>query len=153
MENGDDGNGEEYAIKCIDRARLKPDEIRALMDEVSILTSLRECDHIIRLYDHFDEPPSNFYLIMERMTGGELFDRIVQKSHYNEREARTTCRILLEAVGYCHYRRVAHRDLKPENLLLMSETDDMSIKIADFGFAKVVTRPRSLRTQCGTPVR
>ncbi|KAL3816468.1 hypothetical protein ACHAXA_009893 [Cyclostephanos tholiformis] len=146
----DDDDGE-YAIKCIDRRRLKEGDILALMDEVSILTSLRECDHIIRLYDHFDEPPDNFYLIMERMGGGELFDRIVQKSHYNEREARLTCRILLEAVGYCHMKKIAHRDLKPENLLLMSEVDDMSIKIADFGFAKVVRGPRSLRTQCGTP--
>ena len=46
----------------------------------------------------------------------------------------------------------AHRDLKPENLLLSSITDDMSIKLADFGFAKVVDRPNSLTTQCGTPV-
>ena len=63
-----------------------------------------------------------------------------------------TCKILLEAVDYCHERRVAHRDLKPENLLLRSETDDSSIKIADFGFAKIVKSPQSLKTQCGTPV-
>ena len=44
------------------------------------------------------------------------------------------------------------RDLKPENLLLRSLTDDMSIKLADFGFAKVVKEPNSLTTQCGTPV-
>ncbi len=89
---------------------------------------------------------------METMYGGELFDRIVQKSYYNEKEARATCTILLEAIAYCHDRRVAHRDLKPENLLLRSETDDSSIKIADFGFAKVVRAPQSLKTQCGTPV-
>merc|ERR1711966_159928 len=73
------------------------------------------------------------------------------KSYYNEKEARMTCKILLEAVNYCHSRKVAHRDLKPENLLLRSETDDSSIKIADFGFARVVKRPQSLTTQCGTP--
>ena len=89
---------------------------------------------------------------METMYGGELFDRIVTKSYYNEKEARMTCKILLEAIDYCHERRVAHRDLKPENLLLRSETDDSSIKIADFGFAKIVRSPQSLKTQCGTPV-
>jgi len=83
--------------------------------------------------------------------GGELFDRIVEKSYYNEKEARATCRILLEAVGYCHEHSVAHRDLKPENLLLLSKEDDSSIKIADFGFAKIVEGRGSLKTQCGTP--
>lgn len=81
-----------------------------------------------------------------------MFDRIVQKSYYNEKEARGVCRIVLEAIAFCHDNRVAHRDLKPENLLLRSMTDDSSVKIADFGFAKIVHRPQSLKTQCGTPV-
>lgn len=140
----------EYAIKCVQRSKLNEEDILALKDEVAILAALRGCNHIIRLYDFFDEP-DQFYLIMETMYGGELFDRIVQKSYYNEKEARMTCKILLEAVNYCHERRVAHRDLKPENLLLRSETDDSSIKIADFGFAKIVKSPQSLKTQCGTP--
>ncbi len=143
----------EYAIKIIDRTKLKEQDVLALRDEVAILTSLRECEHVIRLYDYFDEPPHRSYLVLEVMAGGELFDRIVSKSYYNEREARDTCRTLLEAVHYCHRRGVAHRDLKPENLLLTSASDDSGVKIADFGFAKVVGSPRSLRTQCGTPVR
>jgi len=92
-----------------------------------------------------------FFLVMERMSGGELFDRVVEKAYYNEKEARDVCKILLEAVGYCHANNVAHRDLKPENLLLVSEHDDGRVKIADFGFAKRVTEPNSLSTQCGTP--
>mmetsp|Transcript_23097 Transcript_23097/g.35174 ORF Transcript_23097/g.35174 Transcript_23097/m.35174 type:complete len:356 (+) Transcript_23097:197-1264(+) len=140
----------EYAVKCVERRKLKEEDVAALKDEVRILTALRGCAHIIRLYDFFEEPDS-FYLVMETMYGGELFDRIVQKSYYNEKEARATCTILLEAIAYCHDRRVAHRDLKPENLLLRSETEDSSIKIADFGFAKVVKAPQSLKTQCGTP--
>ena len=89
---------------------------------------------------------------MECVSGGELFDRIVEKSYYNEAEARAVCKILLEAIGYCHEHHVAHRDLKPENLLLRSKDDDSSIKIADFGFAKIVDKKGSLTTQCGTPV-
>lgn len=88
---------------------------------------------------------------MEEMTGGELFDRIVAKAYYNEKEARDTCKILLEAVGYMHKNNVAHRDLKPENLLLVSRSDDSEVKIADFGFAKKVYEESSLVTQCGTP--
>jgi len=139
-----------FAVKCVVKSKLTEDDVHALRDEVEILAALRGCRHIILLYDFFEEP-RDFYLVMETMCGGELFDRIVQKSYYNEKEARMTCKILLDAVNYCHERKVAHRDLKPENLLLRSETDDASIKIADFGFAKVVKKPQSLTTQCGTP--
>ena len=138
-----------YAVKCINRKKLTEEDEAALLDEVSILKEMRNV-HIIRLYDFFSEP-STYYLVMERMRGGELFDRIVAKAYYNEKEARDTCKILLEAVQYCHDNNVAHRDLKPENLLLTSEFDDSSVKIADFGFAKRVFKPKSLTTQCGTP--
>ena len=80
-----------------------------------------------------------------------MFDRVVSKSFYNEKEARDVCKILFEAIGFCHSKSVAHRNLKPENLLLQSEDDDSAIKIADFGFAKKVLTPNSLSTQCGTP--
>mmetsp|Transcript_30832 Transcript_30832/g.72349 ORF Transcript_30832/g.72349 Transcript_30832/m.72349 type:complete len:217 (-) Transcript_30832:137-787(-) len=88
---------------------------------------------------------------MEKVAGGELFDRIVQKSYYNEKEARDTCVTLLRAIQYCHSKQVAHRDLKPQNLLLLSTQNDTDIKLADFGFAKSCPNDHSLRTQCGTP--
>jgi len=138
-----------YAVKCVNRKKLSEEDEAALLDEVSILKELKHM-HIIRLYDFFVED-STYYLVMERMSGGELFDRIVAKAYYNEKEARDVCKILLEAVGYCHDNHVAHRDLKPENLLLLSEDDDSTVKIADFGFAKKVYAPQSLTTQCGTP--
>lgn len=138
-----------FAVKCINRKKLSEEDEAALLDEVSILKEMKH-DHIIRLFDFFEEP-STYYLVMERMRGGELFDRIVAKAYYNEKEARDTCKIVLEAVCYCHENHVAHRDLKPENLLLLSDVDDSAVKIADFGFAKKVYEPNSLTTQCGTP--
>jgi len=138
-----------YAVKCVNRKKLSDEDEAALLDEVAILRRMKHI-HIIRLFDLFTEP-STYYLVMERMRGGELFDRIVAKAYYNEKEARDTCKILLEAVGYCHQNQVAHRDLKPENLLLLSEHHDSEVKIADFGFAKIVKQPNSLTTQCGTP--
>mmetsp|Transcript_65454 Transcript_65454/g.98718 ORF Transcript_65454/g.98718 Transcript_65454/m.98718 type:complete len:337 (+) Transcript_65454:284-1294(+) len=138
-----------YAVKCVNRKKLSEEDEAALLDEVAILMEMRQ-KHIIRLYDFFTEP-STYYLVMEQMSGGELFDRIVAKAYYNEKEARDTCLILLEAVGYMHQNHVAHRDLKPENLLLLSRDDDSAVKIADFGFAKKVYEECSLTTQCGTP--
>jgi len=142
-------SGDSYAIKIVTKAKLTAEDEEALKDEISVLNELKH-DHIICLYDVFDEG-QYYYLVTEKMSGGELFDRIVQKSYYNEKEARDVCKILFEAMKYCHDHKVAHRDLKPENLLLYSEHNDAEIKIADFGFAKRVLKPNSLKTQCGTP--
>jgi len=142
-------SGDSFAIKIVTKAKLTAEDEKALKDEISVLKELKH-DHIIRLYDVFDEG-QYYYLVTEKMSGGELFDRVVQKSYYNEKEARDVCKILFEAMRYCHTQKVAHRDLKPENLLLYSEHNDAEIKIADFGFAKKCTKPNSLKTQCGTP--
>jgi len=138
-----------YAVKVVTKSKLSREDEIALKDEIMILKSLKN-KYIIRLYDDFDEP-KYYYLVTEMMKGGELFDRIVAKTYYNEKEARDVCRILFEALEYCHSRNIAHRDLKPENLLLSSKTNDRDIKIADFGFAKKVTSSECLLTQCGTP--
>ena len=114
-----------FAVKCVNRSKLTEEDTAALLDEVAILKELRHA-HIIRLYDFFEEP-GNYYLVMEKMTGGELFDRVVAKAYYNEKEARDTCRIILEAVGYCHRHNIAHRDLKPENLF--DEVPHIAVRI------------------------
>jgi calcium/calmodulin-dependent protein kinase I len=107
---------ESFAIKIVTKSKLSKEDEVALKDEIQVLTEIQH-KHIIRLYDVFDE--SQFYfLVTEKMMGGELFDRIVQKSYYNEKEARDVCIILFDAMKYCHDHQVAHRDLKPENLLL-----------------------------------
>lgn len=145
----DKEKGDEYAVKCIQRtAELKEDEIVSLREEVAVL---RLVDHpnIIKLYDFFEEPKI-FYMVTELMEGGELFDRIVKKTFYTEKEARDLVKILLSALQYLHSLDIVHRDLKPENLLLKSMENDHDIKLADFGFAKQTTG-RSLDTQCGTP--
>jgi serine/threonine protein kinase len=142
-------DGRNYAAKVVTKAKLTKEDELALKDEIAILTELKN-PHIINLYDVFNEP-YYYYLVTELMLGGELFDRIVTKTFYNEKEARDVCKILFGALDYCHGHGIAHRDLKPENLLLMSKEDDLNIKIADFGFAKKVTSDKCLLTQCGTP--
>ena len=94
---------------------------------------------------------NHYYLVAEYLEGGELFDRIVDKSSYTESEARDTCKILFGALSYMNSKGIVHRDLKPENLLLQFKNSDSEIKIADFGFAKKATGDHSLSTMCGTP--
>jgi len=142
--------GEEYAIKIITKAKLKEDDEIALKQEIEILQDMHH-ENIMRLHDVYTEEPKYYYLVTENLEGGELFDRVVAKSYYNEKEARDACKVLYEAVRYIHEKKVAHRDLKPENLLLQNAYDDAKIKIGDFGFAKKCEEPKSLRTACGTP--
>nr|ACH68463.1 calcium/calmodulin dependent protein kinase 2 [Phytophthora sojae] len=132
---------QKFAIKCIKRSELSEEDDEAIQFEVSILQQMKH-PHIMTLEEFFVEP-EYYYLVTEFVGGGELFDRI---------EARDLVKILIDAIKYCHDQNVVHRDLKPENLLLMSADDDASIKLADFGFAKTVTKDDSgLVTTCGTP--
>lgn len=73
-----------------------------------------------------------FYIVTELVTGGELFDQIIKRNHFNERDAAVVIEQVLNAVNYCHTHDVVHRDLKPENLLI-NEDDEGTIKVIDFG--------------------
>lgn len=136
------------AVKIVNRQDLSTADEDLLKQEVSIMQRLQH-NHIIQLFDFFEEEKF-YYLVLEYMDGGELFDRIVKKTSYNEKEARDVVRILVDALNYCHSKGIVHRDLKPENLLLTSKSDDANLKIADFGFA-IQENGNFLSTQCGTP--
>lgn len=72
---------------------------------------------------------------MEICEGGELFDRIIEKGHFSEKEARTMFLQMMQALNYCHTNGICHRDLKPENFLLLTKADDSQIKVIDFGLS------------------
>lgn len=126
--------GEEVAIKIIDRKGMEEDDEVALRTEVQILSDV---DHpnVVKMIEVFDEEEF-LYIILELMTGGELFDRIVEKESYSEKEAADTIRPIVDAVRYCHENNIIHRDLKPENLLYETKEEDSIIKISDFGLAR-----------------
>jgi serine/threonine protein kinase len=87
---------------------------------------------------------------MELVTGGELFDRIVEKGSYTEKDAADLIKQVLSAVAYMHDSGVVHRDLKPENLLYHSPDEDSKIMISDFGLSKMEDSG-IMATACGTP--
>lgn len=141
--------GQEFAVKCIDKAKLQREDEEALATEVAILERV---DHpnIVQLVQCFDTP-SMFYMVMEVMSGGEMFERIIEKSKFSEEEAANVIRKIASALSYCHARGIVHRDLKPENLLFKDPTDTADIKIADFGLAKLLRGTDHMVTACGTP--
>jgi calcium/calmodulin-dependent protein kinase (CaM kinase) II/calcium/calmodulin-dependent protein kinase I len=142
-------NADIIAIKIVKADRCNLEEEARIMNEVSILQSLAH-PNILKLHDFFEESP-RFYLVMELMEGGDVFERIVQKTQYTELDGRQLASGLLKAVEYIHSRRVAHRDLKPQNLLLETTENDSIIKVSDFSFSRRVHTPKSLFTRCGTP--
>lgn len=136
------------AVKIVKRTNIDQEDEEALRQEVAILQAL-DHQNVTKLFDFYEEK-QNFYLVMEYLDGGELFDRIVKKTFYTEKEARDLVFILLKAIKYLHDKNIVHRDLKPENLLLSSKDDDHTVKLADFGFA-VKCDGANILTQCGTP--
>jgi len=107
----------------------------------------------VKLFEMF-ETSKKLYMVLELLTGGELFDRIVAKGSYSEKEASVLIRDISGAIKYLHSIGVVHRDLKPENLLYLNPRPDSPIKITDFGLAKIKGgqgTADSMTTACGTP--
>lgn len=100
-------DGNSVAIKCIKREAMDPEDIEAIFQEVRVLESLQH-PNVVHLFEFFEEP-THYYMVMEVISGGELFDRIVAKTFYNEKEARDLVLILLRALKYMHDRNIVHR--------------------------------------------
>lgn len=138
---------EEVAIKIIDKAKVE--DMNDIQREIEIMSSVTH-QNVIKLYEIYDEP-KKMHLVMELVTGGELFDRIVSRGNYTEKDAASLMATLCSALEYLHDKNIVHRDLKPENLLYSSPADDAIIKVADFGLARVVSGKDMMKTACGTP--
>lgn len=145
-------NGRQFAIKIIDKKKFAMSNAtnrkNALLGEVEILKKMTHpgCIGIEEMF----ETNTKLYLVLELVTGGELFDRIVEEQYFEEHRARRYLVQMLQAIKYLHDQNIAHRDLKPENILLKSKDDD-TIKISDFGLARVMGDEASkMQTMCGT---
>lgn len=141
---------EDFAVKCVDKTKLTKEDLDGLTVEIAVLRELRDVSpHVIRLIADF-ETPRHRYMVLELMSGGELFDRIVKREHYSEADAQPVVLTLATVLNDMHKRDVVHRDLKPENILLKDQSEHSPVKLADFGFARHVGTT-GCRTACGTP--
>ncbi|OIW06238.1 hypothetical protein TanjilG_28763 [Lupinus angustifolius] len=127
--------GRKYACKSIARRKLtRKKEIDDVKREIMILQHLTGQPNIVEFKGAYEDK-QYVYLVMELCKGGELFDRIIAKGSYSEREAASIFRQIVNVVHACHFMGVIHRDLKPENFLMVSKNDDAPLKATDFGLS------------------
>ncbi|EKF28042.1 serine/threonine protein kinase, putative,protein kinase, putative [Trypanosoma cruzi marinkellei] len=144
--------GKEWAIKIIDKEQLVRERMEEqLKREIAVMKMLHQ-PNIIELREVM-QTTNHIYLVLELVTGGELFDRIAAAKRFDEPTARHYFHQLIAGIHYCHTHGIAHRDLKPENLLL--DAND-TLKISDFGLSNLhygnsPGKGTMLQTVCGTP--
>lgn len=122
-------NGGDFAVKKLEmRSCLSDDAV----EEVKIFASLNH-PNVVKLVEVFDNG-FELYLVMELLTGGELFERVANRGAYSEVDAAAACGQMCQAIDYLHTRPapIVHFDLKPENWLYLTPTSDQ-LKLVDFG--------------------
>ncbi|KAJ3346557.1 camp-dependent protein kinase catalytic subunit [Entophlyctis luteolus] len=138
-------SGRYYALKAIKKGDLiKLKQEKQVINEKAILSKIKH-NFIVDLYFTFQDT-YYLYMIIEYIDGGDLFSYLRKVQKFGEEDGRFyTCEVLV-ALQFIHSHNIVYRDLKPENILLDTTGH---IKLADFGFAKVVTS--TTNSFCGTP--
>ncbi|KAM6937535.1 death-associated protein kinase 2 [Xenentodon cancila] len=146
--------GAEFAAKFIkkrqsrsSRRGVKREEIER---EVNILQQLQH-PNIVELHDVY-ENRTDVVLVLELVSGGELFDFLARKESLSEEEATQFIKQILDGVQHLHSKRIAHFDLKPENIMLLDRNVSLPrIKLIDFGLAHQIEDGAEFKNIFGTP--
>ena len=114
---------------------------------------LRKISHpnITNIFEIFADS-KKYYVIMEFLEGGELFEAITSIGSFTEASACKVMKQILSAVFYLHSNHIVHRDLKPENIMLTQKpkNGNYQIKLIDFGTAKIFKPGKKMNKFIGT---
>ena len=142
-------DGQEAACKIMAKPKTAK-EVKAIAMEYKIMTEMNH-QYIVRCYEA-KETDTSVFLFLELMSGGELFDKIIEMGSFTESMAADISYKLLGALNYMHKKGIIHRDLKPENMLLARKGDLSAVKLTDFGLSKMIDQQSQImKTACGTP--
>ncbi|KAI8337906.1 kinase-like domain-containing protein [Chlamydoabsidia padenii] len=134
-----------YAMKVLNKEQVVlKKQVEHTVNERNVLMSV-DYPFLIKLWGSFQDA-ANLYMVMEFVSGGEVFSLLRKHQKFSEDTARFYASEVLLSIAYLHSHNIIYRDLKPENLLIDTQGH---LKITDFGFAKYV--PDVTYTMCGTP--
>jgi serine/threonine-protein kinase Chk2 len=141
--------GTQYAVKVFERrpGDSQKSQTESLQQEIGLLMGVNH-PNLLCLKDTFDEA-DGVYLVLELAPEGELFNLIVSRQKFSEEETRHIFVQLFEGLKYLHDRGIVHRDIKPENILVADKK--LTVKLGDFGLAKIIGEDSFTTTLCGTP--
>ncbi|KAB2599208.1 CBL-interacting serine/threonine-protein kinase 1-like [Pyrus ussuriensis x Pyrus communis] len=143
-------SGQSFAVKIMEKNKIIDLKITdQIKNEIGTLKLLKH-PNVVRLHEVVASK-TKIYMVLEYVTGGELFDKIVHHGKLTETEGRKLFQQLIDGVSYCHNKGVFHRDLKLENVLVDAKGN---IKISDFGLSALPQHFREdglLHTTCGSP--
>lgn len=143
-------SGQEFAVKTVQKSPEDLKQREGIIKEVAIMRMLHGHPHVVGLQDVFEDD-AHYHLVMELCSGGELFDRIISRGYFSERDAAVIMRALLDFISFAHSKHIVHRDLKPENILLTSKGPDAVLKVIDFGTSEFCKPGQRLSQKFGTP--
>lgn len=146
----ENSTGKSYACKSILKRKLARQSDRDdVKREIQIMQHLSGQPNIVEIKGAYEDRYS-VHLVMELCAGLELFDRIIAKGHYSERDAAEIFRGIANVVHICHFMGVIHRDLKPENFLFASKDETAMLKAADFGLSVFIEEGKVYRDLVGS---
>ena len=136
------------AVKILDKEKIEDEiDIERIIREIEILKSIHH-PNIAQMYETYSTI-HNFYLMMEYVSGGDLFDYITSHNYLSERKSCYFFRQIISVLDYLITLGISHRDIKPENILL--NESHTQIKFIDFGLSNYCNQNELLHSSCGSP--
>ena len=141
-----------YAMKVIQKYDVTyQDGDQSFLKEIEILMKV-EHPNIIKIFEYYEDE-INYYLIIEYVSGGELFDFISRDTAFSEHKIKKIMKQIFQALSYLHSNNIVHRDIKCENILIecSDDNDDFNIKLIDFGTCNYISKNEHLTVKVGSP--
>jgi eukaryotic-like serine/threonine-protein kinase len=142
--------GHEVAIKVLRGAAARDGgEIARLRREAYIQVHV-EHPNVVRVFDLDQMPDGSIYVVMERLVGRSLADKLAREGLLAPGFAVPAFAHVCRGLSAAHKKGVVHRDLKPGNIFLC---DDGLAKVLDFGMSKLASAESLTQTgyTLGTP--
>ena len=144
--------GDIFAVKILNKAKLKPKDIKLIRQEKNILNLIKH-ENIIGLKDYFEDK-ENIYFITEFYEGGDLFSYIDKKNSMGEQISEKNCARIIykiaQCISYLNFFGIIHRDIKPENIMFSSPYNFKTLKLIDLGVSKILSFGEKTNESIGT---